>query len=112
MKNSRSTGEPHLHITFSRPAFRAGETVIAIIDVENNQQAAAASSKDLHAIRQAKHSSARSDNPAAYGVGVIVERLTVELKGIERLDPSWIALSQVATEGRSLRGSTKGEPHA
>lgn len=124
------TNSPAVHVRLAKPGYRPGDTIIGSIEIENVLQAGAAvppnssgRTSSFLALGDPGHkaaapfgelsrlrSSASADDLAgvrqrAWPAGTIfLEDVVVEVKGVERLDPTWIAVPKPLPGSAHPRG--------
>lgn len=93
---SSAAPPPSVRITVGRPAYRPGEQVIASIDVHNE--------------RFVQHSQARTPNGGSQSSAVadlqhavLIKDVSVEIRGVEKVDPTWI-ITPKSSGGGGIRG--------
>jgi hypothetical protein len=95
----RAFPPPSVRITIGRPAYRPGEQLIASIDVHNERLVQQSQQRTPRTPNGSSQSSVVADLQQA----VLIKDVTVELRGIERVDPTWITTPRV-NAGAAIRG--------
>ncbi len=80
---------PSVRLSLDRKGYRPGDMVVATIEVANENPS---------------YSSARRTPRASVADAVLMEDLSVEVRGIEKLDPQWLVTPKPTSGSKQRRG--------
>ncbi len=80
---------PSVRVSLDRKGYRPGDMVVATIEVANENPS---------------YSSARRTPRASVADAVLMEDLSVEVRGIEKLDPQWLVTPKPPSGSKQRRG--------